>query len=811
MKAVKITLAIGVLVAVALAAVWVARDRIIGRLTGPLLERHGWVITDVSLDALATRDASLGHIELMHEGGMVVTIEDLVLAVRESPAGRRVYRAGKVTLILPAERQEGDSDVAAAIRQVLGLPGVLGDVDVAVGTLEADGFPPVSDITWSTFERRQVLEAKIGDSRLSAEVLAVAVSEYAARLAFAAPGGEFQRVDVHILDAGDGVRLSTATEVQFGAWLDWLERAGLLPPGLGLEGGGARVDAVLDVPNGPGTQMALRSTLAPDAPWRVGFDGNLRVSAEITAPVDIVASLPDGEWSVGVDSADVDLDSSFARDIDVHMTSIACRSGILCTFGIAVTAEALRLGGAGAEAVDLTGRVGVEAGPHGAVVSATVQPGAVLKATGVNGNDISADRVEASFVSGTMIGKTAAGWQLGVDSIDMIVEGLVTGETRANASVFLERSSVESGEDGVVFRTGLYVPSVDATYGALALKLPGARGNMRLADRRIAAELQTVGLRQEGSLRVTSDFASGEGELRLAGAVNDLADHPLSTLLEGTWQGFDLTAGTLAIDAGFHWWPGRPSRGEATLRLANVAGLYAATAFTGVDTEVEFSYDERDGLAAEPAAITATFADIGIALRDLSARYRLWPEDQAVDVSELAMSAFGGKITTDSFRIESNGDETTILVHARSINLAEMLSIQDFEAVEVTGYVDADLPVALSEQGVRIADGRLSGLPPGGVIRYRKTEAPGDADTSALGFAAQALSNFEYETLSSDVSYAENGDLVLKMQIRGSNPDFENGRPIVLNLAVENNVRDMLRSLQATRSAQDVIERRMKR
>ncbi|MEJ2256274.1 MAG: YdbH domain-containing protein, partial [Woeseiaceae bacterium] len=203
--------------------------------------------------------------------------------------------------------------------------------------------------------------------------------------------------------------------------------------------------------------------------------------------------------------------------------------------------------------------------------------------------------------------------------------------------------------------------------------------------------------------------------------------------------------------------------------------------------------------------------DIGVALRDISARYRLRPDEEAVEISALEMSAFGGAITTDPFRLDASGDDTTVLVHARSVNLAEMLSIQEFEAVDVTGQVDADLPVTLGEHGVRIADGRLSGLPPGGVIRYRQGAPAAESDTSAVGFATRALSNFEYETLSSDVSYAENGDLVLKMQIRGRNPDFEDGRPIVLNIGVENNVRDMLRSLQATRSAQEVIERRVNR
>ncbi|MEJ2256395.1 MAG: hypothetical protein P8X98_05215, partial [Woeseiaceae bacterium] len=641
MKAAKIIVAGVVVLGTAVAITWLARDRIIQRLTGPLLEGYGWVITDVSLDALATRDASLGYIELAHQGGMVVAIEDLVLAVRQSSAGRRGYRAQRVTVTLPEQNDDGGTDVAAAIRQVLGLPDVLADVDVSVGEFRVRGYPPVDDFTWSTFPQRQVLGAEVGDSRLGIELLDVGVSEYEARLDFAAPAGEGQGVNVRIEGLADSVRFSTVTEPKFVAWRGWLERAGLLPPGLGVEGGGARVEAALDVPNGPAPQMAFRSTLVPDSAWQVRFGGDLRVTAEVRTPIDIVAMLPDGEWSAGVESADVDLDGPIAEDLDFRVTSIACRSGIVCTFETSVSAEALELDAFRAEAFELSAHVEVEVGQGGAVAVATMQPGVVMTASAVTGGDAGASRIEASFVSETTFRKTAAGWELGVDSIDMLVEGLVMGDTRANASLFLEGSSLASGANTIEGRTGLYVPSISAAYAEFQLSLPGVRGNVTLADQHIVAELQTVGLQDDGRIRVTSDLATGAGELLLAGAVNDFADRPLSKLVDGALQGLDLTAGSLALETGFQWHPGRPLRGEATVRLANVAGLYSAIAFTGVETEVDFSYHARDGLASEPAAITASFVDIGVALRDISARYRLRPDEEAVEISALEMSAFG--------------------------------------------------------------------------------------------------------------------------------------------------------------------------
>ena len=48
------------------------------------------------------------------------------------------------------------------------------------------------------------------------------------------------------------------------------------------------------------------------------------------------------------------------------------------------------------------------------------------------------------------------------------------------------------------------------------------------------------------------------------------------------------------------------------------------------------------------------------------------------------------------------------------------------------------------------------------------------------------------------------------MRISGRNPDLPDQRPVVLNLGVENNVPQMLRSLQSARAVEGVLERRLK-
>jgi hypothetical protein len=45
--------------------------------------------------------------------------------------------------------------------------------------------------------------------------------------------------------------------------------------------------------------------------------------------------------------------------------------------------------------------------------------------------------------------------------------------------------------------------------------------------------------------------------------------------------------------------------------------------------------------------------------------------------------------------------------------------------------------------------------------------------------------------------------------LTGRNPDLDENRPVVLNLGVENNVPQMLKSLQAARAVEEILEKRL--
>ena len=98
MKSTKYILVVAAVVAILMSAVWYLRNTLIQQISNPLLQDFGIVVTDVSLDAMATSDASIGHIVLEHKSGTTIVIENLTLPIRKEVTGSRSYAAGKISI-----------------------------------------------------------------------------------------------------------------------------------------------------------------------------------------------------------------------------------------------------------------------------------------------------------------------------------------------------------------------------------------------------------------------------------------------------------------------------------------------------------------------------------------------------------------------------------------------------------------------------------------------------------------------------------------------------------------------------------------
>ena len=140
-------------------------------------------------------------------------------------------------------------------------------------------------------------------------------------------------------------------------------------------------------------------------------------------------------------------------------------------------------------------------------------------------------------------------------------------------------------------------------------------------------------------------------------------------------------------------------------------------------------------------------------------------------------------------------EERRLVLTAKRLSVEQILAAMNFEGLSGTGFLDGTLPVEQRGRQVRIAHGELRTSEPG-VIRY--AAGAGAAAVAAgqpqLGPVLGALEDLRYETLTLEVSGDASEQLDVKVHARGNNPNFQQGRPVVLNVNVEAPVESLLRA-----------------
>ncbi|MFQ5636216.1 MAG: YdbH domain-containing protein, partial [Gammaproteobacteria bacterium] len=182
----------------------------------------------------------------------------------------------------------------------------------------------------------------------------------------------------------------------------------------------------------------------------------------------------------------------------------------------------------------------------------------------------------------------------------------------------------------------------------------------------------------------------------------------------------------------------------------------------------------------------------------------------AVRVDKLSLATLGGRIEAEPFRFGMQEARNGIVLRPQSIQLPFIMDLVEFEDIEITGSISGVIPITINDMKPTINNGELQSDPSGGVIRYRPGMGVADAGASAAGLdlVTRALANFQFDSLTSNVEYRENGDLRLQMKLSGINPDMDDTRPVILNLDVQDNVPTLLRSLRAARSIEEILARK---
>ena len=311
---------------------------------------------------------------------------------------------------------------------------------------------------------------------------------------------------------------------------------------------------------------------------------------------------------------------------------------------------------------------------------------------------------------------------------------------------------------------------------------------------------------QGAAFDVAYDLATGAGSVD---AIHKLTiEEPLAaSLLPGWDEVYDVDSGVMEVTADASWRTPEKISSRVQIVLDGVGAHYEDYLAADLRGTLEFSADdvgEADWQLA-PASLKAGTVDVGFPIEDL--QMSVAGDLETLRFSGTEARLLGGRAHAAPFDYSLSVGNARIALTLEALDLAAVLALEG-DDVSGSGTLEGTLPVTIRDNTISVQNGVIRALPPGGTIRLSPSLARGTGQPG-LDFALVALQDFRFSALTGNIDYAENGDMVLAVKLKGNNPAVEQGRAIEYNLNITENLPTLLESLRLQDEVQTRIERKL--
>ena len=258
----------------------------------------------------------------------------------------------------------------------------------------------------------------------------------------------------------------------------------------------------------------------------------------------------------------------------------------------------------------------------------------------------------------------------------------------------------------------------------------------------------------------------------------------------------------------------RLTKTNTSVQLADISGVYDTLIFQGLSSHVKIMTNENS-LVFSTDKLGVNHINKGFDFGPLLAtgKYKsTWGKlmKGKLDLQSFSGSAMGGSLSTGAQQFDFSHATQKFTVELKEINLANLLKQYSSSEVSGTGLLSGFVPVEINRTGISVAQGMVTAAEPGGLLQMNSTRANAMAKNQpSMKLVVDALNNFHYTALASQINYDENGKLLLALKLEGRNPALERGRPIHLNINLEEDVPAMLASIQLSSKVSDIVKKRL--
>ena len=308
------------------------------------------------------------------------------------------------------------------------------------------------------------------------------------------------------------------------------------------------------------------------------------------------------------------------------------------------------------------------------------------------------------------------------------------------------------------------------------------------------------------------------GPLQVNGKLQEVflrAGNPLARSFTAWPAALELNSGRLLGDGKLSL----PADGSApsaslTLEARGLAGIYDRTEISGLDARLAGNLQrnrlQMDITELRLAQLNPGFTFGPLLLRGAYSASLDQPAQGRLSWLTAETHILGGRFWLEPATLDLAVAHQQLNARVQGVQLGEVLAAYPTEGLSGSGLIDGSFEVHRSTTGLSVDQGQLAARAPGGVLRFRspKIEALGQANP-AMRIVSEALHDFHYDLLSSDVRYDESGKLNLGLRLNGRNPALEGGRPINFSINLEEDIPALLTSLQLSDRVSETIQRRV--
>lgn len=167
-----------------------------------------------------------------------------------------------------------------------------------------------------------------------------------------------------------------------------------------------------------------------------------------------------------------------------------------------------------------------------------------------------------------------------------------------------------------------------------------------------------------------------------------------------------------------------------------------------------------------------------------------------ITLTDVNTTLWEGSLASNKINLSPSGRITSpVKLNLSNFELGKLLSLLKIKGLQAQGLFSGSITLAQSEKGLVISESRLSNQG-NGYIRYQPEAYPRalQGDDARMVTVRNALTNFTFDELQTDISGPLDGNLTVALKAKGKNKPLFNDRPIHLNLTIEGALSPLLKS-----------------